>query len=382
MNPLNPLFAITVFLIAFITGYIIKLISKPKTDVGRHQTIDGMRGFLALSVFIHHSSIWYQFIQTGGAWDAPKSNLYTQLGKTSVTLFFMITSFLFVSKLLNTNDKEFNWRYFFRSRIVRIAPMYYFSVLLVFLIVMAVSHWKLNVGSKEFINSIFSWFIFIINGNYKINNCDVTGIINAGVVWSLSYEWLFYFSLPLIGLLVLKIKPSKFYIIISVVFILLFLSVHEVNANIVYSFGGGAIAPVLIKYTSLKNKADHVLSSIIVLVCLLSIGAFDNVDDTACKIFIIIVFTYIALGNSLFGLLKNSTLKLLGEISYSTYLLHGIILFSVLYLGIGIEKAKQFSPMEYCIIIFIIAPIVVIISFGGYKLIEKPFMDRYNKKEK
>lgn len=379
MNPLNPLFAIFVLLIAYITGRIIILTYKRETTIGRYQTIDGLRGFLALSVFIHHSSIWYHFIQTGGAWDAPKSNLYNQLGKTSVTLFFMITSFLFVSKLLNTKEKEFNWRYFFRSRIVRIAPMYYFSVLLIFFIVMLLSGWKMNIGIKEFIGSVFNWFVFLISGDYKINNCEVTGIINAGVTWSLSYELLFYFSLPTVALFILKIKPKMVFVFISIVFILLFYFIHSIDPNIVYSFLGGAIAPILLKYTPLKNKAEHVLSSIIVLICFLSIGGFENTDSNASKVFITIVFTYIALGNSLFGLLKSPTLKLLGDISYSTYLLHGIILFAVFYLGIGLEKTKQYSASEFCIIIFLITPIVVLISFLGYRFIEKPFMDKYNK---
>ena len=337
-----------------------------------------MRGFLALGVFMHHSTVWHQYIQTG-IWDAPKSNLYNQLGRTSVSLFFMITSFLFITKLLNSKEKGFNWGYFFRSRIFRLVPMYYVSLLLLIIFTLFLSHWKLNVSIPEFINSIGNWCLFTIHGKPEINNSGLTSIINAGVIWSLPYEWLFYFSLPLISLFILKIKPTCFYILISIIFLILFWYIHEINIHHLYSFIGGAMAPILLKYTSFNKFADTIYGSIIVLICIFSIGLFFTADDDLCKLIIIIAFTFIASGNTLFGLLKNAVLKLLGEISYSTYLIHGFVLFAVFYFGIGLEKAKQFTPFEYCLVIFSITPIVVFISFLGFKYIEKPFMDRAKK---
>src|ERR1035437_3929118 len=135
MNPLNPFFAVIIYLTAFLTAYIIKINYKITPLKGRYETIDGMRGFLALGVFIHHAAIWHQYLQTGW-WDNPKSNLYAHFGQTSVQLFFMITSFLFISKLLNTNKKAFNWNNFFLSRIFRLVPLYFFSIALIFISVM------------------------------------------------------------------------------------------------------------------------------------------------------------------------------------------------------------------------------------------------------
>ena len=98
MNSVSPFFALSVLVIALATAYLIKFIYKQDSSRGRYQTIDGLRGFLALSVFIHHSSVWYNYI-VNGVWEIPSSNLFAHLGSTSVSFFFMITSFLFVSKL-------------------------------------------------------------------------------------------------------------------------------------------------------------------------------------------------------------------------------------------------------------------------------------------
>jgi len=375
MHPLNPFFSIIIFSIAFFTAYLIKLRYKITFPSGRYETIDGMRGFLALGVFIHHSSIWHQYLQTG-AWDAPKSNLYIHFGQTSVSLFFMITSFLFISKLINSAEKGFNWRNFFISRIFRLAPMYYFSVSLIFISVMVISHWHLVVEASDLLKSIFSWGIFTINGIPRINNSQFSAIINAGVVWSLPYEWLFYFSLPMISIFLLKAKPEKLYIVISILFLIVFVILHGKKGYPVYPFLGGAIAPFLLKYTSIDQRVKNNFSSVIILISLFFIGQFNTASDKFCIVLIAVIFTLIALGNSLFGVLKNSTLRFLGDICYSTYLMHGIVIFVVFYFGFGLETVKKMTPLQYCFLVFSITPFVVLISFLGFKFIEKPFMDR------
>jgi peptidoglycan/LPS O-acetylase OafA/YrhL len=375
VNPLNPFFSVIILIIAFLSGYIIKLNYKINPPHGRYESIDGMRGFLALSVFIHHSSPYYQYIQTG-IWDESMSNLYIQLGETSVSLFFMITSFLFISKLLNSKEKDFNLRFFFLSRIFRIIPMYYFLVLLIIISVMFASHWKMNVGVSEFLISIFNWCCFTIYKTSTINNDAFTTMANGGIAWSLPYEWLFYFSLPLISILILKIRPKIWYIILSVIFIIIFYKIHGIIEYHIYSFMGGGLASILLKFTSFNNKIEDAYGSIIILVCLFLIGQFSTANNIFCILLITIIFTLIALGTSLFGLLKNSTLKFLGEISYSTYLLHGVLLHTVLRFGFGFEKIKHLTPLEYCLVIFSITPALIVISFLGFRYIEKPNIDK------
>ncbi|MGG5209827.1 acyltransferase family protein [Chryseobacterium sp. MIQD13] len=377
MNPLNPFFAIVIFLIVFGTAYLINLKYKFSNDNVRFETIDGLRGFLAFGVFIHHSAIWFQFLQIK-SWELPKSNLYSHLGQTSVSFFFMITAFLFVTKLLNTN-KEIDWNAIFISRFFRLVPMYFVSLLVLVLIVFIISNWELKVTFTELVKELFYWVTFTIFGTPSINTYSNTSIINAGVVWSLPYEWLFYFSLPVISLLMLKKVNSIMYLIISIIFIVLFYKFKGANIHHFLSFAGGAISPFLIKYGPKKIKYDSAFFSIIILLCLASILYFPTPNSFYCKFLIIVIFNLVVLGNSIFGILKNSTLKFLGEISYSTYLIHGIILFIVMYFIFGFEKATSLSPTEFCITIFIITPLVVLASFLSYKKIEHPFMV-YSKK--
>ncbi len=373
MDPLSPFFALIIYLIAFATAYVLNSKFSLSNDLTRYETIDGLRGFLALGVFIHHASIWYQYLQLN-KWEAPKSNLFCQLGYASVSIFFMITAFLFVTKLLNAGTKKMDWNIFFISRLFRLLPMYLISIIFLMIIVAVTSHWELKVPLIRLIKDIFYWITFTIILCPEINNNSLTSIINAGVVWSLPYEWLFYFSLPIIAILISRINSSIFYIIVGVLFIIGFYQVHEFNFHILLEFCGGAIAPFIIKYTSKKINYNAIIFTLIIIFCLMMVLFYRFPNDYISKILIILAFNLIALGNDVFGILRNSTLKFLGEISYSTYLLHGIIIFFVIYFYFNFEDAKNLSPLKYCITLFIITPIVVITSFLFYKNVEKPFM--------
>lgn len=85
-------------------------------------------------------------------------------------------------------------------------------------------------------------------------------------------------------------------------------------------------------------------------------------------------FTMIALGNNLFGLLNDNTLKFMGDICYSTYLLHGLLLFIVFDLVIGQEAVKQLTELNYCLLVVSITPLLVLISYFSFKYIESPFI--------
>ncbi|WP_118972478.1 acyltransferase family protein [Taibaiella koreensis] len=375
MNPLSPLFAIGIFLIALATAYFINL-KYTITDSypSRNENIDGLRGFLALGVFIHHSSIWYQYVRLK-SWESVPSNFYMHLGETSVAFFFMITAFLFVTKLLQAREQKINWHTLFISRIFRLTPMYLVSILILVLIVMQLSDWQLKETVRRFFSEAFLWGTFTIAGGPLINQSTYTHIINAGVVWSLPYEWLFYFSLPVLALFISRKSTSLFYIVGSILFLAVFFTFKHFLWHHLVSFAGGAIAPFLIKYGSRKVNYKSPLFSIIIIACLLSVPFFETSANPVCKLLIIVIFNLIALGNNVFGILKSRALRFLGDISYSTYLIHGIILFLVLYYIFGLEAAAALSPTQFCITICCITPILVLICFLFYIGVEKPFMD-------
>src|SRR5688500_16089594 len=92
-------FALLGLLMAFINLPVFRRLDAAPGTAVRYGTLDGLRGFLALSVFTFHLVLTRDFLVTG-EWEPPRSRFYSFLGPLGVSLFFMITGFLFWSKLL------------------------------------------------------------------------------------------------------------------------------------------------------------------------------------------------------------------------------------------------------------------------------------------
>jgi peptidoglycan/LPS O-acetylase OafA/YrhL len=86
MSPVSSLPAIVALLVVVATTYLLSVKFAPPPKQGRFATLDGLRGYLAIFVFLHHSSIWYYYLRTN-QWKLPPSSLYTHFGQSSVALF-------------------------------------------------------------------------------------------------------------------------------------------------------------------------------------------------------------------------------------------------------------------------------------------------------
>ena len=87
-----------------------------------------------------------------------------------------------------------------------------------------------------------------------------------------------------------------------------------------------------------------------------------------------VLFYSVARGNSLFGMLTSRASILLGEISYSIYLLHGVVLY-VLFTKTTVVDVSRFSLSEFFYFMPLVSVLVVIISMVTYLTIEKPCME-------
>jgi peptidoglycan/LPS O-acetylase OafA/YrhL len=371
------LFLPFLFLVLFIAVFVTNKLIKIDLPIVKYNEIDGVRGFLAFFVFLHHSYIWSVFIKTQ-EWKEPKSNLFNQLGQTSVAIFFMITAFLFITKLINAKNNTINWKKYITSRFFRLFPAYFFSIIVVFLIVAIVSNFQSNDSILSNFRNSMGWLFFTIGGSNDINNIKNTYLINAGVTWSLPYEWLFYLILPLIALL-FKIKVSKQNLIIYTLVFITIAIINHVTFKKFVPFFGGIIAALLIQKKSVNLKSKK-YSFLFVMLVFILIYFFNNGQDILPLVFSTLLFIIIASGNSIFGIFSNTFSRLLGQITYSLYLQHGIVLFIVFRFVIGYHQAAQLSDNNYWLIIaFCIVPIVLI-SQISYKYIELPFINLFKSK--
>jgi len=372
-------FTISTFLLLILIVLILSvvLVNKlVKTDLSeiRYPEIDGLRGYLAFFVFLHHSYIWQIFLKTN-SWEDPKSNLFNQFGETTVVFFFIITAFLFTTKLFNNKTGEIDWSEYLKARFFRLFPMYFFSVIIIFIMVAYLTHFTARVSFIENLKSILSWLFFSVSKkNSDLNGLENTSILNAGIAWTLPYEWTFYFLLPMIALW-FKIKVNLkavlgFTLIAAVIMIL-----NKASLRHFTPFFGGIIVATLMntkKFEGILKQKKYTFLAIALLA--VSVYFFNGGRKPIPIIISSGVFWIIASGNNFFGLLSSTFSRKFGQITYSLYLLHGILLFIIFNFIIGFDKAKLLTDTEFWLIITASVFPLILICQLTFKYIESPLM--------
>jgi peptidoglycan/LPS O-acetylase OafA/YrhL len=355
---------------AISTSYFISRINPLPESQSRISSIDGLRGYLALFVFISHASNWYLYIRTGD-WKSEPSHLYTHLGQSSVTFFFMITAFLFYSKILE--QKQIDWARLFVSRVLRLTPLYLFSISILALIIANLSNWTLNVPLFSIIKDLGKWASFSILGKPDVNGIPDTTLILAGVTWSLPYEWFFYAALPILSLTTGKAPPKIF--LISGWISIAYFYFWKPNMILTLPFLGGIAAALLAKSSRFCAFAKSRAATFIALSLIAgTVNYYPTAHSAAAVGLLSIAFSIFACGNTLFNTLTSPASRWLGEIAYSIYLLHGILLFTTFNFLLNIKQAASFYPYEHWIVIICITPPFILLCYCTFKFIEAPAM--------
>lgn len=361
-------FAFCFFLASFVVRY--KVFGFLTNRNGRFVTLDGLRGYLALSVLFHHFLITFHW-KNNGVWQSLDDVYFQNYGEVGVAIFFMITGFLFTPKLL-TSPNKVDWIKLYESRVFRIYPLYFIFIAITSYIAFLNTDFILSENAN-LIKDYFKWFVFY---GSSVNNFSDTPIIGSGVYWTLKYEWLFYISLPLIYTS-FKVGGNLAKIAIGLACILLYLKPINLAYNTISTeyfilFFIGGFTSYIANNLKLPNKIiDSKIISLISLISLiysLSLPKGLTID----KLFFISFFFIItACGNDLFGILRRKSSILLGEISYSIYLLHGFVLYLVFTQAPIIDIASlEFET--YLLFMPIVSMIVVSLSTITFLSIERP----------
>ncbi len=338
---------------------------------GRYGAIDGLRGYLALAVFVHHFIItWYW--QNSGAWVNPPEDYFYNFGEVGVMLFFMITGFLFISKIIAGNG-SMDWYRLYKSRIFRIYPLYLFSLVVITIIIFIETDLQVQVEWTALAKQYVKWFVY--HGT-MINDHTQSQLINAGVDWTLKYEWLFYLSLPFIALVVTKSR----YLLMTLFILsgLLFVFPTYVSSFSTKYFFFFAIGGMLAYFYTSCSKRTTLLAfvgsrygSAMTLAVLIFALFYSGTGNILHVFSVSLFFLLIVLGSSMFGLFRSRASVLLGEISYSIYLLHGIVLYALFSSG-NIIDLTEVSLLQYLYILPIVALLVILFSASTYLDIERP----------
>jgi peptidoglycan/LPS O-acetylase OafA/YrhL len=308
-----------------------------------------------------------------GQWRISDTPFYILPGQTGFVIFFMLTAFLFTRKFLTAGQQKVNWIEIYASRFLRLIPAYCVMLLVLFSLSIFASRLQDANWQDCKITDFLKWMTFTILGAPTLCKFVETNIAVAGVTWFLTYEWIFYFSLPLLALLTGKRPTLSVFIICSSLLILSFNAV-PIYGVVYLSFSLGIISAFLDHYYPSQWLQRSRWASLVALGLLVgnSLWHVETSYTITSSLVIALAFHIFASGNTLWGILCTRTFQVFGLCTYSLYLFHGLLLYSSLYGLVQIYPDLHAINAAYWGVIMALTPLLIILSLTLYLFIERP----------
>lgn len=163
---------------------------QPATDFfrGRIPALDGVRGVAVLLVLFSHFLL-------RGFWANEQHFVLAQAGWLGVDLFFVLSGFLITGILLDSRRHQNYWSSFYKRRVLRIFPLYFFVVAVTWLTVIFIEKAPDRLRGYD----SFVWFFsFTPNIAMSLKNDWLyhSHVFNLNHLWSLAVEEQFYLVWP------------------------------------------------------------------------------------------------------------------------------------------------------------------------------------------
>ena len=301
-------------------------------------------------------------------------------GAIGVDIFFVISGFIMAYLSRNLSSKKDAFQ-FLQKRIVRIYPLYLCITLILVL--------KNFPSIETLIKDITLVPLF--------DKADVFVPLTISVAWSLSFELFFYF---VVFASILQAKKNHlkatvicFISLATIGSIFLFKETHLqfIFNPIYFEFVLGIfICQLFFRYRGKIYKTSYLLllTAIVFYILLICFG-YKNISEVSISIFgdkglwrvllwgipsAVFVAAFVFLeSQKKYGIFKNKLLNLIGDASYSIYLIH-ILSFPIL-IKLNIFKLETISGD---LLIFILMAFAVISGILVYLIIEKPLLKFIN----
>jgi peptidoglycan/LPS O-acetylase OafA/YrhL len=336
----------------------------------RLYNLDYLRGLAAFGIMIYHHLIW-----TLGAFSA--DTFMGRLGIYGVSIFYILSGltlyYVYYDKMKPSKEDILS---FFKKRVFRIFPLLWLVTIVAIL---------LSPTIPDFTNLFLN-----LSGLFGFIRWDK--YLSIGV-WSIGNELVFYVFFPFFILFIKRFKPLMILLALVLFGLYLYFAFVKLNPDLrlseqwknyvnplnqVFLFLGGFLIGFILQDTKIKNSA-------FVFFLFLAFALFTFYPVTGDIINIVtgtnrLIFTAscfiicICFYKLTFKIPKfiHKPLTLLGEASYSVYLLHPIV-WSLTSFASGLySKYNFFFPGSARLILSVVS--TLIISYYVYQYFEKYFM--------
>jgi len=363
---------------------------------GRVAELDGLRGIAILLVLLIHFwryPIGYEVL-----------NRFARAGWVGVDLFFVLSGYLITGILWGQRHSVHYYRNFYARRVLRIFPLYYLLLVVVFVIL------PLHRAGPELVAARAEWPLYVaylanvpvVLHGWRLPSLDIT--------WSLAIEEQFYLCWPL-G--VRRLGPRALTALLACVVVgvpilrtiaRLGLGVGWIPTFVLTVFRvdslaiGGLIALCLqqglVTSEWLRHQARWVLGLLgPVLLVLIASGHFERSSLLISAIGYSLVSIFFA-GLLVWGLfptrparrvLGHPLLRRIGIVSYGIYIVHPLCLMVVMAvrarLGLDLDGATSSSLIDSTVVLLCSAAFAYVVAELSFRLFEQPILrlkDRFH----
>ena len=313
-----------------------------------------LRAMAAWAVVFHH----YMQLSHGFESSNALSRFFSVYGFLGVDLFFIISGLVIYISVVG---KTISPASFAIQRVARIAPAYWVFTILTAALAVVFDNLipKTSFDSVHFFKSIF----FI--PAYSPSGIGLLPTLSVG--WTLNYEMVFYSLFSLSLFLPRKALIPAMTIAIAV------LQITAANSDgafsfycnpLIYNFIAGMCISVIYRLGA-TSKISAPAAAMSTLASLYFISLIDNIGHDPIKVGIPLAVIFIAFVSQENRLKVLPLVKTLGDWSYSTYLVH------VLVICVALKLSDTYNLNESAVISAIIA-MTVLASWASYVFIEKP----------
>lgn len=362
--------------------------------IDRYEELDSLRGLAALSVLFGHIYLIFNETLLSKLLFEYGPLRFLVAGSEAVTLFFVLSGFVLALPFYSTNSfGKFNYGTYAVRRFCRIYIPYIVSILIAYI--------SRELFYSKQINGLTDWFNFNWSNSLNFNSIidhvllikTFTSELN-NVVWSLVHEMRISLVFPLIMFAIVRLNLIKgmgvglglslgsvlysFFTNASFLGTELYVSIHYSAIFIIGALLAKYREIIINKFIDFSNRNRIIILGTGIILFLYAHPSFllniliPNLNPfyrtvidswlTAIGAGILII---ISISSGYFSsLLKNKFVKYIGQISYSLYLSHIVVLFSFVHILNGL--------LPISVILFFVLVGTLILSSIMYYAIERP----------
>ncbi len=352
-----------------------------------------LRGIAALGVAIFHFQIYFvRFI------DKDKSMFIDKL-YLMVDLFFIMSGFLILHVYKDYFAEKItlaSFRKFIVARFARVYPLHFITLALLIGLYMVQ---RSNLESSYDPHAIAS-HIFLLH-SFPLNK-ELTWNVPS---WSISAEWWSYILFPVLCLFIVKNKKLAVPVLLLCVIACYILLLFYVPRNDAPTNGELHNLDITYDYGFLRSIAGFTTGMLLYLVY--SINGVKKIfgRDIFCGIFILLVIAALQFGlpdivfipafcilvllltcnnGKIARAFNNKALNYLGDISYSVYMLHFLLIVfagkAAFKFGLRFDYEKGLPFYKGAAICVMYVLVLLVLSAMSYRFVEKPCRKYFNTK--